>query len=243
MPSPPHSRLRQSSRGAQQAQDVGKAERLPGMSWRAPRELEQESALPPPPGNPVQGVVIVRKRKGSFCSSSFGWRSELLHVETAKCYEPLQQRTKTAQMRSNFGAIWESRTEVFVSRCVELLWFMIVITMIIVTIMINNIDNSSFLPSLFSAMQRFFTKGGQSMNDALAAVVEAQSKKVSCSSKARRSIQELSAENLARVDAGAKVPLRATVLGEKLQPHCAALRMSSTAPYHALHLGWQGIGG
>ena len=28
----------------------------------------------------LQGVVIVRKRKGSFCSSSFGWRSELLHV-------------------------------------------------------------------------------------------------------------------------------------------------------------------
>ena len=48
----------------------------------------------------VRGVVIVHKRKGSFCSSSFGWRSELLHVETARCYEPLQQRTKTAQTRS-----------------------------------------------------------------------------------------------------------------------------------------------
>ena len=48
----------------------------------------------------VQGVVIVRKCKGSFCSSSFGWRSELLYVETAICYEPLEQRTKTAQMCS-----------------------------------------------------------------------------------------------------------------------------------------------
>ena len=35
-------------------------------------------------------------------------------------------------------------------------------------------------------MQRFLTRGGQSMNKALAAVVEAQSKKVSCSSKARQ---------------------------------------------------------
>ena len=39
--------------------------------------------------NGVQGVVIVRNFKGSSCSSSFGWRSELLHVETASCYEPL----------------------------------------------------------------------------------------------------------------------------------------------------------
>ena len=45
-------------------------------------------------------MVIFRKRKGSFCSSSFGWRSELLYVETATCYETLQQRTKTAQMQS-----------------------------------------------------------------------------------------------------------------------------------------------
>ena len=35
-------------------------------------------------------------------------------------------------------------------------------------------------------MQGFFTKGGESMNDALAAVVQAQSNKVSCSSKARQ---------------------------------------------------------
>ena len=67
-------------------------------------------------------MVIVRKCKGLFCSSSFGWRSELLHVKTAMCYEPLRQRTKTAQMRSNFGQIWESRTEAFVSRSVDLLW-------------------------------------------------------------------------------------------------------------------------
>ena len=33
----------------------------------------------------LQGVVIVRKCKGSFCSSSYGWCSELLHVETAHC--------------------------------------------------------------------------------------------------------------------------------------------------------------
>ena len=46
----------------------------------------------------MQGVVIVCKCKGSFCSSSFGWHSELLHVEPARCYEPLQQRTKTAQL-------------------------------------------------------------------------------------------------------------------------------------------------
>ena len=39
----------------------------------------------------IQGVVIVRKRKGSFCSSSFWWRSELLHVETGMCYEPLRE--------------------------------------------------------------------------------------------------------------------------------------------------------
>ena len=58
--------------------------------------------------------------------------------------------------------------------------------MIIVTIMINYIDTFSVLPSLSSVMQRFFTKGGRSMNNALAAVVEAQSKKVSCSSKARQ---------------------------------------------------------
>ena len=49
----------------------------------------------------LQRVVIVRKRKGSFCSSSFEWRSELLHVETARCYEPLQRRTETAQMQLN----------------------------------------------------------------------------------------------------------------------------------------------
>ena len=70
----------------------------------------------------VQGVVIVRKCKGSFCSSSYGWCSELLHVETARCYEPLQQRTKTAQMCSGIGQILERRTEAFVSRSVELLW-------------------------------------------------------------------------------------------------------------------------
>ena len=70
----------------------------------------------------LQGVVIVRKCKGSFCSSSYGWCSELLHVETARCYEPLQQRTKTAQMCSGIGQIWERRTEAFVSRSVELLW-------------------------------------------------------------------------------------------------------------------------
>ena len=70
----------------------------------------------------IQGVVIVRKCKGSFCSSSYGWCSELLHVETARCYEPLQQRTKTAQMCSGIGQIWERRTEAFVSRSVELLW-------------------------------------------------------------------------------------------------------------------------
>ena len=50
--------------------------------------------------DPPQGVVIVRKCKGSFCSISYGWCSELPHVETASCYEPLQQRTKTAQMCS-----------------------------------------------------------------------------------------------------------------------------------------------
>ena len=70
----------------------------------------------------LQGVVIVRKCKGSFCSSSYGWHSELVHVETASCYEPLQQRTKTAQMCSGIGQIWERRTEAFVSRSVELLW-------------------------------------------------------------------------------------------------------------------------
>ena len=70
----------------------------------------------------LQGVVTVRKCKGSFCSSSYGWCSELLHVETASCYEPLQQRTKTAQMCSGIGQIWERRTEAFVSRSVELLW-------------------------------------------------------------------------------------------------------------------------
>ena len=70
----------------------------------------------------IQGVVIVRKSKGSFCSISFGWRSELLHVETASCYEPLQQRTKTAQMRSKTGQIWERRTKAFVSRSFELSW-------------------------------------------------------------------------------------------------------------------------
>ena len=74
------------------------------------------------PNKGLQGVVIVRKCKGSFCSSSYGWCSELLHVETARCYEPLQQRTKTAQMCSEIGQIWERRTEAFVSRSVELLW-------------------------------------------------------------------------------------------------------------------------
>ena len=73
-------------------------------------------------GLSIQGVVIVRKCKGSFCSSSYGWCSELLHVETARCYEPLQQRTKTAQTCSGIGQIWERRTEAFVSRSVELLW-------------------------------------------------------------------------------------------------------------------------
>ena len=54
--------------------------------------------------------------------------------------------------------------------------------MMIVTIMINNIHNFS----VFSHAA-FVTKGGQSMNDALAAVVsQSQSKKVSTSSKARQ---------------------------------------------------------
>ena len=70
----------------------------------------------------IQGVVIVRKCKGSFCKSSYGWCSEMLHVETARCYEPLQQRTETAQMCSGIGQIWERRTEAFVSRSIELLW-------------------------------------------------------------------------------------------------------------------------
>ena len=131
-------------------------------------------------------MAIVRKRKGSFCSSWFGWRSELLHVEITTCYELLQQRTKTAHMRSNFGPIWESKTEAFVSRFVELLWFIIVVIMIIVTIMINNIDNFSVVAPLSSVMQCFLTKGGQSMNDALSTVVEAQGKKASCSSNARQ---------------------------------------------------------
>ena len=72
--------------------------------------------------SPLHGVVIVRKCKGSFCSSSYGWCSELLHVETARCYKPLQQRTKTAHMCSGIGQIWERRTEAFVSRSVEVLW-------------------------------------------------------------------------------------------------------------------------
>ena len=69
----------------------------------------------------LQGPVIDRKCKGSFCSSLYWWRSELLHVETASCYRPLQQRTKTAQMCSMIGQVWEGRSEAFVSRCVELL--------------------------------------------------------------------------------------------------------------------------
>ena len=67
-------------------------------------------------------MVIVRKCKGLFFSSLFGWHSELLHVETAMYYEPLWQQTKTAQMRSNFGQICKGRTEAFVSQSVELLW-------------------------------------------------------------------------------------------------------------------------
>ena len=47
----------------------------------------------------IQGAVIVRKRKGSVCTSSFWWHSELLYVETSKCYKPLRQPTKTAEMR------------------------------------------------------------------------------------------------------------------------------------------------
>ena len=63
----------------------------------------------------LQGVVIVRKRKGSFCSSSFGWCSELLHVENARCYEPLQQRTKTAQTRSKER--WDKIQSVCFEKC------------------------------------------------------------------------------------------------------------------------------
>ena len=116
-----------------------------------------------------------------FDYSSFGWCSELLHVEAARYYEPLQKQTETAQMRCNFGPIWESRTVAFVSWSIELLWFIMVIRMMIITIMINNIDNFSVLPSLSSVLQRFLTNAGQSINHALAAVVEAHSKKVCCS--------------------------------------------------------------
>ena len=61
-----------------------------------------------------------------------------------------------------------------------------VIIMKIVTIVLNNIDNVSVPPSLSSVIQPFPTKAGQSMNDALAVVIEAQSKKASCRSKARQ---------------------------------------------------------
>ena len=117
-------------------------------------------------------------------------------------------------MRSNFGVIWESRKEVFVSRSVELLWFIIVIIMIIVTITIDNIDNFSARPSLSSVTHPFFTKGGQSMNDA--AVVEAQGKKVFCISKARQ--YKSSAPRTWLEWTPAQSPFVCNCSGRKLQP-------------------------
>ena len=67
----------------------------------------------------VQGVVIVRKRNGLFYGSLFGWRSDLLHVESAMCYELLQQKNKITQIRSNFGLGGRNRYT-FVPGCVQI---------------------------------------------------------------------------------------------------------------------------